>query len=156
MWRLILAMLIVAGVWGAAAAPIEPTDIQVTDGDTIRARGKTYRLVGFDTPEIARRAQCNAERILGHKAAIRLIEIVEGGDLDLTEVRCSCRPSHIGTKRCNDGRRCASSQLRARTLARYWRVKISPGRSIAARQSAILLRVGAKHHAYRHRLVSQE
>jgi endonuclease YncB( thermonuclease family) len=107
MLRLILAVLIVSGMWSAAAAPIEPTDIQVTDGDTIRARGKTYRLVGFDTPEMARRAQCNAERTKGHRAAIRLIELIEGGDLDLTEVRCSCRPSHIGTKRCNYGRSCA-------------------------------------------------
>jgi endonuclease YncB( thermonuclease family) len=106
MMCLILAALIVSGIWDAAADPIAPADIQVTDGDTVRAHGKTYRLVGFDTPEIARRAQCNAERIKGHKAAIRLIELVEGGDLDLTEVRCSCRASAIGTRRCNYGRRC--------------------------------------------------
>jgi endonuclease YncB( thermonuclease family) len=116
MLRWILAVLIVSGFWNAAADPIAPSDIQVTDGDTIRADGKTYRLVGFDTPEIARRAQCNAERIMGHKAAIRLIEIVDGGDLDLTEIRCSCPRAAIGTKHCNYGRRCAKLTAKSKDV----------------------------------------
>ena len=48
----------------ARAEPISPAEISVSDGDTIRAHGKTYRLVGFDTPEIDR-AKCAIERQLG-------------------------------------------------------------------------------------------
>lgn len=113
---IILVIAIMLGAWEASADPIASTDIVVIDGDTIRARGKTYRLVGYDTPEIGRRAQCNAERTLGHKAAVRLIELIEAGDLDLMVVRCSCRRSDIGTKRCNYGRSCAKLTTKSKDV----------------------------------------
>jgi len=41
----------------ANAAPIEPGQVEVLDGDTICVAGETFRLVGFDAPETYR-AQC--------------------------------------------------------------------------------------------------
>jgi endonuclease YncB( thermonuclease family) len=37
---------------------IFPTEITVIDGDTIKARGRTIRLVGFDAPESGLLARC--------------------------------------------------------------------------------------------------
>jgi endonuclease YncB( thermonuclease family) len=52
-----LVLLLLATV--AVAQPIEPplvsNEIEVTDGDTIDARGHTYRLVGCDAPEFSSR-----------------------------------------------------------------------------------------------------
>jgi endonuclease YncB( thermonuclease family) len=90
----------------AAAQPIDKSEIHVSDGDTISVRGKVYRLVGFNTPETFR-AKCAQERALGVKADRRLRALINAGDLDLTEVRCSCRPRTEGTQRCNFGRSCA-------------------------------------------------
>lgn len=52
--RLALAcVLVLSGL--AAAAPIEPKDVRVIDGDTIRIFQKrpNVRLVGFNAPELA-------------------------------------------------------------------------------------------------------
>src|SRR5262249_54324097 len=46
-----------------ASAPIEPGQVEVLDGDTIRVAGETFRLVGFDAPETYR-ARCPSEREL--------------------------------------------------------------------------------------------
>ena len=51
----------------AYAEPIQPGQIRVIDGDTIRAALATYRLVGFDAPETYR-AKCPSERELGNRA----------------------------------------------------------------------------------------
>jgi endonuclease YncB( thermonuclease family) len=40
------------------------------------------------------------------RATLRLRDLVNGGDLDLTLVRCSCAKGTEGTKRCNYGRAC--------------------------------------------------
>jgi endonuclease YncB( thermonuclease family) len=90
----------------AAAEPIGTSEIHVSDGDTIFARGKVYRLVGFNTPETFK-ARCAEERALGVKAHKRLQQLVDAGGLDLTEVRCSCAAGTEGTQRCNFGRSCA-------------------------------------------------
>jgi endonuclease YncB( thermonuclease family) len=89
----------------AVAQPIRGEEIRVSDGDTIVAGGKTYRLVGFDTPEIFS-PKCETERTLGVRARRRLVELVRGGSLDLTEVRCACRDGEHGTRWCNWGRAC--------------------------------------------------
>jgi hypothetical protein len=39
-----------------------PGAIEVIDGDTIRAHGVVFRLVGLDAPETGFRARCEAER----------------------------------------------------------------------------------------------
>ena len=62
----------------ANASPINPGQIDVLDGDTIRVAGETFRLVGFDAPETYR-AQCPAERELGNRATFRLRQIVAAG-----------------------------------------------------------------------------
>ena len=62
-----------------SAAPAEPIDraaIRVIDGDTIAVAGITYRLVGYDTPEVGRRAHCVSERELGAKATARLKALI--------------------------------------------------------------------------------
>ncbi|OCK60045.1 hypothetical protein LMTR3_20890 [Bradyrhizobium sp. LMTR 3] len=56
-----LSRILIAGVvtlFGALVAyakPISPTEIRVRDGDTIVAHGVTYRMIGYDTPEISSR-----------------------------------------------------------------------------------------------------
>jgi hypothetical protein len=65
----------------ANSAPIEPGQIEVVDGDTIRVGSETFRLVGFDAPETYR-AKCPSERELGNRATFRLRQLVAGGGLD--------------------------------------------------------------------------
>jgi endonuclease YncB( thermonuclease family) len=89
------------------AATIEPAQIQVIDGDTIRANGQVYRLVGFDTPESGLNAQCESVRTLAARATSRLRQIVAAGGLGLDRVPCACPAGTEGTQQCNYGRLCA-------------------------------------------------
>lgn len=90
----------------AISAPIEPGQVQVVDGDTIRVGSDTYRLVGFNTPEPGLQARCEAERTLAARAAFRLRQLVAAGGLDLERAACACRPGTEGTLACNYGRFC--------------------------------------------------
>ena len=90
----------------ATAEPIATGAIQVIDGDTISARGQTVRLVGLDTPEGGMNAMCDAERTLAARATDKLRQLVAGGGLDITLVRCSCPKGIEGTQACNYGRAC--------------------------------------------------
>jgi endonuclease YncB( thermonuclease family) len=92
-----------------SAAPIDPDDIRVIDGDTIRVYHKqpNVRLVGFNAPE-TRKAKCEAERNLGAAATRRLRELVRQDGLDFEFVQCSCHPGTEGTMSCNWGRRCGT------------------------------------------------
>ena len=100
---LALALLVIP----AMAEPIEPASVRVIDGDTIAVDGRkpNIRLIGFNTPEI-RKAKCEDEGRLGVNATNRLRELVKDGDLDLTLVRCACKPGTEGTRYCNFGRSC--------------------------------------------------
>jgi endonuclease YncB( thermonuclease family) len=49
----------------ATAESIAPDAIEVIDGDTIRAPGVVFRLVGLGAPETGSRAHCEAERAKG-------------------------------------------------------------------------------------------
>jgi hypothetical protein len=103
----VLAILIlIATVAAGAADPIAPGPIDVIDGDTIRAHGRSVRLVGFDAPESRLRAQCESERALAAKATFRVRQLVSAGGLDLELVPCACRSGTEGTPRCNHGRTC--------------------------------------------------
>lgn len=97
------AMLALIGAH-AASTP----QIRVVDGDTVRAWGQSWRLTGFDTPEI-NRAKCRGERTRGMAARNRLRTLVRTARTrTLIIERCSCRPGSHGTFRCNFGRGCAS------------------------------------------------
>jgi endonuclease YncB( thermonuclease family) len=95
----------------AAGAAAQNGAIVPVDGDTVLANGKTYRLVGFDTPERGERAKCPAERVLGGMAHARLQALIAQGGLELVEVRCSCAPGTHGTRLCNYGRACATLKV---------------------------------------------
>ena len=64
-WCFILACSIAVSA-PTNAEPINPGDVHVIDGDTIRVHHKKpdVRLIGFNAPE-TRRALCEAERELG-------------------------------------------------------------------------------------------
>jgi len=81
--------------------------ITVIDGDTVRANGQTYRLVGFDTSESGSLARCERERKLADAATNRLRQLITNGHAALEPVACSCRPGTEGTQQCNFGRLCA-------------------------------------------------
>jgi endonuclease YncB( thermonuclease family) len=111
--RLACAITFLASI--ATAAPIAPGQIEVLDGDTIRAAGETFRLVGFDAPETYR-AKCPSERELGNRATFRLRQLVAVGGLDLDRVACACRTGTEGTPRCNYGRSCGVLTARGKDV----------------------------------------
>ncbi len=79
------AVATVALALPARAEPVEPARIEVVDGDSIRLDGADWRLMGYDTPEVAR-AWCEAERRLGELATRRLEVLVRSGAaLDATD-----------------------------------------------------------------------
>jgi endonuclease YncB( thermonuclease family) len=110
---LILILAFVASI--ANASPLAPGQVEIVDGDTIRVAGETFRLVGFDAPEIYR-ARCASERELGNRATFRLRQLVAGGGPDLEHVACSCRPGTEGTPRCNYGRSCGVLRIRGQDV----------------------------------------
>jgi endonuclease YncB( thermonuclease family) len=116
--RILLAFCLWILATVAAAEPIAPDEIDITDGDTIDARGYTWRLLGCDTPEFwsRNRKVPLCEKRLALLAAERLQQMVQGGGLTLTEKRCSCPESTIGTKRCNWGRKCGSLTVHGKNV----------------------------------------
>ncbi len=52
----------------------------VIDGDTIRFNGDKIRLVGLNTPETSEPA-CPAEATMGERAKLRLLELLNSGEL---------------------------------------------------------------------------
>lgn len=49
---------------------------QVIDGDTIRAGGRTVRIIGLDAPEL--RGRCPEEIALARRASARLAQLLDG------------------------------------------------------------------------------
>ena len=96
---------------------INPFEITVIDGDTIRARGRTIRLIGFDAPEAGSQAKCAREREIGTRAATQLKTLIAGGGLELRLVPCTCRPGADETPECNNGGACAQLFSYGRDIA---------------------------------------
>jgi endonuclease YncB( thermonuclease family) len=107
--RATLLLLLTVAAMPAIAEPIDPADIRVIDGDTIRVyrQQPDVRLVGFNAPE-TRRAACYAERQLGDRATRRLRDLVRAGNLDFQYVACACPAKTQGTFACNYGRDCGT------------------------------------------------
>src|SRR5216683_3149754 len=95
---------------------INPFEVTVIDGDTIKVRGRTIDLVGFDAPETGNRAQCPRERELGARATAQLKSLIAGGGLDLRLVPCACPPDTEGTPECNEGRSCGELRSYGRDI----------------------------------------
>ena len=74
----------------AAIAVAALATIVVIDGDTVRVEGKTYRLLGFDSPE-TRFAKCGREREAGYAAATRLRELIDTTDARLEPTGRNCK-----------------------------------------------------------------
>ena len=90
----------------APAEPVAPSDIQVIDGGTIRARGATVTLLGFDTPRRGVRELCQNEIRVRELATLRLRDAVARGNLSLQIVPCPCGKLTRGTLLCNRGHAC--------------------------------------------------
>jgi len=114
---LLLLLLLPLLATPAIAEPIDPNDIRVIDGDTIRVyhQQPNVRLVGFNAPE-TRNAACQAELELGARATRRLRDLVRTGNLDFTYVRCSCPDATQGTPQCNYGRDCGALKSNGRDV----------------------------------------
>ena len=114
---LLLLLLLPLLATPAIAEPIDPNDIRVIDGDTIRVyhQQPNVRLVGFNAPE-TRNAACQAELELGARATRRLRDLVRAGNLDFTYVRCSCPDATQGTPQCNYGRDCGALKSNGRDV----------------------------------------
>jgi endonuclease YncB( thermonuclease family) len=101
----------------AIAEPIDPSDVRVIDGDTIRVYHEqpNVRLVGFNAPE-TRNAACVEEAELGAKATRRLRDLIRAGNLEFQYVRCSCPEGTEGTFSCNYGRDCGTLKANGRDV----------------------------------------
>lgn len=112
-----LACLLLLLAANASADPIASGAIEVIDADTITASGKTLSLLGFDPPEAGMYANCESERTLADKAALKLRQLVAGGDLDLAVAQCSCPAGTEGTQACNSGRGCGVLKVAGKDVA---------------------------------------
>src|SRR5215813_2640466 len=107
MLAVVSLMPVVVAAMPAKAEPVAPSDIEVIDGVTIRSRGKTITLLGYDTPRRGPRALCRTETTVRAMATAKLRELVAAGNLSLTMVPCPCGKLSRGTIFCNRGRACA-------------------------------------------------
>jgi micrococcal nuclease len=94
--------------------------LQIIDGDTIKVDGLTYRLVGYDTPEL-RSGKCVAERRLASKARLRLSQLASEPSAKLQEVLC--HGSNFGRK-CGivyvNGKNIATVMVKEGFADNYW------------------------------------
>lgn len=90
--------------------------LAIFDGDTVQHAGNTYRLLGFDAPERGDRAFCDREREQAETTALRLKELIAGGEPQLERTACPCATGTEGTSSCNAGRFCATLKVDGRDV----------------------------------------
>jgi endonuclease YncB( thermonuclease family) len=73
--RLAILVAVAQIVAFAQTERLTSRDVYVLDGDTIRARGFSYRLTGFDAPEIGKTAQCE-RKVKGHEGKTRFVDLI--------------------------------------------------------------------------------
>lgn len=100
--------------------------IEVIDGETVRIEGRTYRLVGFNTPETGDLVRCDDERKRADAATHWLKALIATSDARLSRVACACKPALEGTKLCNYGRLCGVLTVAGRDAAQ---IVIKEGRA---------------------------
>src|SRR5262245_18611434 len=112
---LLLLLLLLATP--AIAEPIDPNDVRVIDGDTIRVyhAQPNVRLVGFNAPE-TRNAACAAEAELGAKAARGRPALSRDGVRASPDVAYSYPAETQGTVACNYGRDCGTLKSNGRDV----------------------------------------
>lgn len=54
----------------------------VIDGDTIHFKGQRIRMIDYDAPETGE-PKCASERVLGHRATLRLLELLNSGPIEI-------------------------------------------------------------------------
>lgn len=113
---LVVAALLQTEIDTRTQTSLGVASISAIDGDTVRANGQVYRLVGFDTPESGSRARCDRERKLAEAATNRLRHLIASGQPALERVPCSCAAGTEGTQQCNHGRLCARLQAEGRDV----------------------------------------
>lgn len=67
--------------------------LRVIDGDTVEFQALSYRLTGYDTPEV-RLAECEAERALGNRATAQLQAMIDSAAA--MELRVEARRDRYG------------------------------------------------------------
>jgi endonuclease YncB( thermonuclease family) len=122
MWRIVALLFVVVAVLVVKSfmdrgEPLSASAVAVVDGDTVRAHGKTVRLVGIDAPEVGAHARCAHERDLAERATARLRQLVSQDELDLRLVPCACARGTEGTPACNYGRACGVLRSAGRDVA---------------------------------------
>lgn len=116
----LLLAVVVGAVRAEPVAGVTASTLRVLDGDTVRHQGLTYRLIGFDTPEVGNRARCAREDQRGRAATRALRRLVQRATtIVLDREPCSCAPGVAqgdgrglprGSRRpdlCNFNRYCA-------------------------------------------------
>lgn len=142
-----LTATVLAVATGAFAQPksIDPSDIDVVDGDTITVFKiqPNVRLVGFNAPETDR-ARCLQERELGFRAKDRLRALVRAGNLTFEYVDCSCSAGTQGKFACNYGRDCGTLKFKghdAHTLSCHGQLPAELGTRRSARAWRCMIEV---------------
>ncbi len=74
-WILLVGMTGFMAATAVSAEQIASRHIYVVDGDTVKAHGVKYRLVGFDTPETYQ-PKCDYEKARGHEATMRVRTLI--------------------------------------------------------------------------------
>ena len=128
---MVVALAALCGVAAPAAevvpGPVPAEVMGVIDGDTIAVRARIWigqdietrvRISGIDAPEL--RGACDSERALAVAARERLVELVAGGGVTLTEIRYDKYGGRVLARvRTRDGEDVGDTLIAARLARAY-------------------------------------